>query len=167
MGFEVGYSPKKSTPLELTILFLQHKSSTHFLLTILSCKLYKLLAVQPVKNGGSLLFDYINHIKITCHSPPIFTFYLSLFNVSEVDVSYAMTSDIFDVEFKNQRGHYNVTSPSRFPGSLGPLIMHDSCDRSLILHPFDTKMLSCPPDIISKTPAKFQSKWFSDCWEKR
>ena len=46
-------------------------------------------------------------------------------------------------------------------------LLHKLCDNSLIMHPLDTKMLSCLSDIISKTRAKFQNKRFSGCRKKR
>ena len=82
------------------------------------------------------------------------------FSASEFNVFYVMTSNVFEVGLKSSKTNALWRRAFSFEAN-GPLIMHDLCDKSLIMHPLDTKMLNCLSDTISKAPAKFQSKWFS------
>ena len=58
----------------------------------------------------------------------------ALTSVNRIDVSYLLTSNT---------------------EVWGTLNMHDLCDKSLIMHPLGTKMISCLSDIIRTITRKF------------
>ena len=98
-------------------------------------------AVQPVKNGTTV--SDVRQNLITWRQ----------LHFDETNTLLLMTS--------------NFRLPLRSVAFWLPFFMHELCDNSLIIHPMGSKMLSCLSGTISKHHAKFQSKRFSGCREKR
>ena len=113
------------------------------------------LGVKPVKNGRSMRFY---HPWLAARSP----------SVHWRQIPRCLTSDkAEDKAFMNVKPnhcHVTVAVPMRILAQYNALRI---CDNSLNPHPMDTKMVSCLSDTISKHCAKFQSKRFSGCREKR